>query len=93
MYLGVGAGVNSRYKMILAGKSERLGLKEDFITDIIANPGEKNKLAGSDDQKAVDHLRKVIEEGDAIVPVHPEIPYGQGQKGFVAPKEWKLTEY
>lgn len=93
MYLGVGAGVNSQYKMILAGKSERLGLKEDFITDIIANPGEKNKLAGSDDQKAIDHLRKVIEEGDAIVPVHPEIPYGQGQKGFVAPKEWKLTEY
>lgn len=93
MYLGMGAAVNDRYKMILAGKSARMKLKEDFVTDIVENVSEKGKLAGVSDAKAVEHLRSVIEEGDAIIPVHPEIPYGEGSKGFVAPKEWKLTEW
>ena len=31
--------------------------------------------------------------GDAIVPCQKEIPYGVGRKEFVAPKEWKVTEY
>lgn len=88
MYLGVGAAVNNQYKMILAGKNKGMNLKEDFFTDIVANPSEKN-----DDnvypEKAVKRLRKVIEEGDAIIPSHPELPYGYGKEGFVAPKEWK----
>jgi hypothetical protein len=34
-----------------------------------------------------------VVQGDAIVPYQEEIPYGKGQKGFVAPKDWKITDY
>ena len=89
MYLGVGAGVCEEYKLIRAGKSERMRLKNDFITNIIDNPGEENSKRMKDEPERVKKLRKTVEEGDAIVPFQKEIPYGFGQKGFVPPKEWK----
>ena len=91
MYLGCGAGVCQQYKLILAG--QHLGLKKDFITDLQQNPSETREGRIYEDPERVVRLRKTVEQGDAIVPCQKEIPYGQGQKGFVAPKEWKVTEY
>ena len=91
LYLGVGAAVNQRYKFIRAGASERMGLREDFFTDIQANPSEKPDSRVYDPVQ-VERLRRVVREGDAIVPSHPEIPFGQGRKGFVPPKEWRITK-
>lgn len=91
MYLGVGAGVCNQYKMILAG--QHLGLQKDFITDIRQNPYEEREGRIWEDNERTTRLRKTIVNGDAIIPCQQEIPYGKGQKGFVAPKEWKPTEY
>ena len=91
MYLGCGAAVCQQYKLILAG--QHLGLKKDFITDILQNPYETREGRIYEDPERVVRLRGTVEQGDAIVPYQKEIPYGQGQKGFVAPKEWKVTEY
>jgi arylsulfatase B len=91
MYLGCGAGVCQQYKLILAG--QHLGLQKDFITDILQNPYETREGRIYEDPDRVVQLRKTVVQGDAIVPYQEEIPYGKGQKGFVAPKEWKITEY
>ena len=91
MYLGCGAGVCQQYKLILAG--QHLGLKKDFITDILQNPYETREGRIYEDPNRVKELRKTVVQGDAIVPYQEEIPYGKGQKGFVAPKEWKITEF
>ena len=64
-----------------------------FITDIQKNPSEKREGRIYEDPERVSQLRRTIQEGDAIVPYQKEIPFGKGQKGFVAPKEWKITEY
>ena len=91
MYLGCGAGVCQQYKLILAG--QHLGLQKDFITDILQNPYETREGRIYEDPDRVVQLRKTVVQGDAIVPYQEEIPYGKGQKGFVAPKEWKITEF
>lgn len=90
LYLGMGAAVNNRYKLILAGGNERLGLKEDFFTDIVKNPSENPDDVSSYPEKQVLRLRRVVSEGDAIVPVQKELPFGAGKKGFKAPKEWNV---
>lgn len=90
-YLGCGAGVCAQYKLILA--NQHMGLQKDFITDIQKNPSEKREGRIYEDPERVSQLRRTIQEGDAIVPYQEEIPFGKGQKGFVAPKEWKITEY
>ena len=92
MYLGCGAGVCQQYKLILAG--QHLDLKKDFITDIEKNPFETREGRIYEDPSArLVQLRKTVVQGDAIVPYQEEIPYGKGQKGFVAPKDWKITDY
>lgn len=91
MYLGIGAGVSKQYKLILAG--QHLKLEKDFITDIEKNPSETREGRIWEDNERISKLRKTVVEGDAIVPCQEEIPYGKGQKGFVAPKEWKPIEY
>ena len=91
IYLGVGAAVNQRYKYIKAGASHRMGLKKDYFTDIQANPSEKRDT-NTYDPRQVERLRRVVEAGDAIVPYHPELPFDKGRKGFVAPKEWRITK-
>ncbi|MBQ6226730.1 MAG: glycoside hydrolase family 97 N-terminal domain-containing protein [Bacteroidaceae bacterium] len=69
------------------------GGKQECITDILQNPYETREGRIYEDPDRVVQLRKTVVQGDAIVPYQEEIPYGKGQKGFVAPKEWKITEY
>lgn len=88
MYLGAGAAVNHDHKLILAKGNPGLQLKHDLFVNIIENPAEKGNMRSAD-SLAFRHLMEVVRTGDAIIPVHEELPYGYGRKGFVAPKEWK----
>lgn len=92
LYLGVGAAVNRNYKMILAGRNGRLGLKEDFFVDMQENPSEKGKFSPAGNPEEAARLKAFIQEYDAIKPCFEELPYGYGQEGFKAPKEWRVTK-
>lgn len=90
MYLGCGAGVCGQYKLILAGQN--MGLKKDFITDLQQNPSEMREGRIYEEPDRVALLRRTVMRGDSIVPYQKELPFRQGQEGFVAPKEWKITK-
>lgn len=92
MYLGVGAAVNHDWKFIIAGRNPGLGLKEDFLVDYRNNPYEEDGKAVPGNDKVKEKMRVYIEKYDTITPSVPEIPYGKGKIGFVAPKEWKVTK-
>lgn len=90
LYLGVGAAVNRDWKMILAGRNPGLGLKQDFLVDMNADPYENgNDIKGHED--IAQEMKSFIIQYDTITPSIKELPYGYGRKGFKAPKEWKVT--
>lgn len=90
MYLGHGAVVTDGYKFISRGKQPGLNLERDFLTDIVADPYEKQNMAPAHPE-LTDSLRRIVQRFDTITPYTPELPYGHGQKGFRAPAEWKIT--
>ena len=75
-------------------------LQEDFFTDIVENPGEKDAkkltITGEDGKllltgeakKRYTKLRSLVLKGDAIKPAIPEAPFNEGAEGFVSPHEW-----
>lgn len=90
IYLGLGAIVSQRYKLILPNEEKGLKLKEEFFTDLAADPSERDgKLAGHRRIRA--RLRKKAQACDAFVPAIPEQPFDKGRKGFKAPKEWNIS--
>ncbi|MCD7970591.1 MAG: sulfatase-like hydrolase/transferase [Alistipes sp.] len=90
LYLGCGALVNTGYKFVEAGRNERLGLKEDFLVDYSADPYETTNAIDRHPETAR-RMKEYIVPYDTITPAFQEIPYGVGQKDFMAPKEWKIT--
>lgn len=91
MYLGVGAAVNSNYKMILAGENKSMKLKEDFLNYYPDDKYESTShIAGH--KKEADRLKKYIMSYDTITPSVKELPYGYGKDGFIAPHEWKVVK-
>lgn len=92
MYLGVGAAVNHDWKLILAGRNPGLGLTEDFLVDYAHNPYEEDEKLRPGNEDVKEKMRAYIEKYDTITPSVPEVPYGKGRAGFVAPKEWKVTK-
>jgi arylsulfatase B len=91
MYLGVGAAVNSNYKMILAGHNKKMQLKKDFLAYY---PNDKYETTSriADHKPEAKRLKEYIISYDTITPAVKELPYGQGNKGFVAPHEWKIIK-
>lgn len=90
LYLGLGAVVNSNYKLIRTGFNEKMP-KKDFLVKYDGDPYEsKNSI--EDNQAIYDKLMKVAVKYDTITPYFPEVPYGKGSAGFVPPKEWKVTK-
>ncbi len=77
-------------KLILAGQN--MGLKKDVITDLQQNPSEMREGRIYEEPDRVALLRRTVMRGDSIVPYQKELPFRQGQEGFVAPKEWKITK-
>lgn len=89
IYLGVGAAVSGKHKMILKGRNPKLKLEEDLFVDIRKDPYERQSDNGN--RKEKEKMKKFILEYDAIKPSMEEKAYGVGKEGFVAPKEWKIN--
>lgn len=91
-YLGLGAMVNENYKLILPEfNNNNLKLKAPYLVDYAVDPYEAQNNAPRNPRE-LERLRERIKEYEAIVPFRPEMEYGAGREGFVAPKEWQLED-
>ena len=87
-YLGCGAVVNRDYKFIKKGGNKGMNIQKDFLVDYKADPYERKNAAASHPE-VVKRMARIAEMYDTITPSIPEVPFGKGQQGFKAPKEWK----
>ncbi len=91
-YLGSGAIVSNEWKLIKAGTDNpRMELKEDHFFHISTDPSEKINVS-KENQAAYLNLKKELEKYDAIKSDVTVPPFGEGRKGFIAPKEWQIKK-
>jgi len=90
-YLGRGAVVTNEWKFIEKGHNPKMNLNENQLFKITSDVSEKNNVI-EQYPKIADDLRKFVFEYDTIQPKHPMPDYNEGQEGFKAPKEWKVTK-
>lgn len=92
MYLGYGSIVNNQWKLVETNNGNpRMNNKTDVLFDIMKDPSETNNVR-KDHVKAYQELKKRLSVYEAIKPEKSVPPYGEGRKGFVAPKDWLITE-
>jgi arylsulfatase B len=91
LYLGCGAVVNNKFKLILSGKNNAMKLEDDFLSCYPDDPYEKENVSDSYRQEAL-RMRAVAEHFDAIQPVVKLPPFGEGRETFTAPFEWKVIK-
>lgn len=92
IYLGVGAAVNNDHKMIIAGRNKGMDLQRDFFIDYAEEPYEAHNSPKELQDPEKQRMKEFIIQYDTITPYWKEIPFGQGKKDFVPPKEWKITK-
>lgn len=91
-YLGNGALVNQKWKIIKAGEGiSSMGLKTDVLFNIDMDPYEKNDLKSNNPEKYKSLLQKVYNY-DTIVPKDEAPPFNKGKKDFKAPLNWEINE-
>ncbi|MFC0320816.1 sulfatase-like hydrolase/transferase [Olivibacter oleidegradans] len=91
-YLGEGALVNSNWKLIEAGNNNSImKLQTDVLFNISRDIGERKDLKDTETTIYKD-LKTKLETYNSIKSSKQVPPYGQGRKGFVAPKEWGVKE-
>jgi len=91
-YLGAGAIVNQDWKLIKAPSSNpRMKFKEDQFFKISTDPNEKNNLTNNNEAAYIS-LKAQVDKFDGIKASVSVPPYEEGRQGFVAPKEWKITQ-
>jgi arylsulfatase B len=91
IYLGYGSIISNQWKLVKANSgNEKMKASDDMLFEIIKDPfEEKNvRLAHPEIYK---QLNAMVSEFDAIKSSLQVLPYGEGRKGFKAPKEWKIT--
>lgn len=90
-YLGMGAAVNNDYKMVIAGRNDKMNIDRDYL---VYYPEDAYEAKNSIDEHKAEaaRLKNIIVEYDNIVPSHEELPYGAGKEGFVPPREWYITK-
>lgn len=91
-YLGYGSIVYNRWKLVKANSgNNKMEHKEDVLFNIVKDPFEKNdvKAQHPDIYRQLDQL---VAAYDTIKPAVEVPPYGQGRRGYKAPKEWKITQ-
>ena len=92
LYLGSGAIVNNNWKLIKAASNNpKMDLKEDHFFHISTDPSEKLNVR-HENPELYAKLKIELERFDAIKPSVSVPPYGEGRKGFVAPKEWLIKK-
>ncbi|MEJ7779666.1 MAG: sulfatase-like hydrolase/transferase [Daejeonella sp.] len=91
LYLGNGAMVNNNWKLLLmSGANPRTKLKEDMLFDMASDLVEKNNVL-ADNMKIYTDLKEIIKPFEFIKASKQVPPKEEGQKGFKAPKEWKIN--
>lgn len=90
-YLGCGAVVNADWKLVIPGRNEQMKINAPFLVDYRKGGNEKENYA-KENARVVARLNEIITRYDTITPTYPEVPYGKGKEGFVAPKEWEVTK-
>src|SRR5690606_39176378 len=92
-YLGYGALISgNRWKIVKADSGNpRMDEPEDVLYDILADPTESNDVK-TQHKRQYRRLSKQVARYDAITSPEAVPPYGQGRQGFVAPKDWKITD-
>ncbi|MEL7587449.1 MAG: arylsulfatase [Prolixibacteraceae bacterium] len=91
-YLGCGALIENNRKIIRAGKNPKMDLSHDVLFDLHADPYEKNDLSDKYTELK-NRLIRDVAKYDSIRPAREVPPYGEGRKGFVAPKEWNIFRH
>ena len=92
LYLGSGAIINNNWKLIKAASDNpKMNLKEDHFFHISTDPSEKLNVR-NENPEIYAKLKIELEKFDAIKPSVSVPPYGEGRKGFVAPKEWLIKK-
>lgn len=92
LYLGPGTLVTNEWKLILASdKNPKMDLKEDHLFQIAEDKSEKNNVA-KQYPKIYEAVKMRVAEYDGIKSDVTVPPYGEGRKGFKAPREWVIKE-
>ncbi|TZF82612.1 sulfatase-like hydrolase/transferase [Pedobacter sp. BS3] len=92
MYLGFGAIVNNYWKLIDASRAEsNMKITDDQLFNIAADPTEKTNVRSANSKEYHD-LKEELQRYNAIKSPVKAPPFGQGRKGFVAPKEWTIKQ-
>ena len=91
LYLGCGALVNNRHKLILPDKNDNMKIDDVFLSYYPDDPFETTNVAGTYPAE-VSRMRTIVEHLDAAEPASALMPFGAGKDGFVAPFEWKVEK-
>lgn len=92
LYLGYGSIIFNQWKLIKAHSgSPKMTQENDLLFNIMVDPSEKNDLSKTN-PAMFEKLKKMVADYDAIKPAVTVPPYGQGRKGFKAPKDWMIKE-
>jgi len=90
-YLGRGAVVTNEWKFIEKGHNPKMNLTENQLFKITSDASEKDNVI-EQYPKIADDLRNFVFRYDTIQPKRPMPDYNEGQEGYKAPKEWKVTK-
>lgn len=91
-YLGYGSMVNNTWKVIRANSGNpKMDNTEDMFFQIRKDPYEKRDVK-KEFEKEYDRLVREVSSYDSITPEKSVPPYGEGRKGFKAPKDWMIEE-
>ncbi|WP_206688049.1 sulfatase-like hydrolase/transferase [Aestuariibaculum marinum] len=88
-YLGSKALVNTEWKLIKSDGSRGMRLENDVLFHLISDPSEKLDVR----QQYPLVYKKMMTAIEKFENIHYKTevrPYGEGRKGFKAPKEWKI---
>ena len=89
-YLGYGSMLYDKWKLVKANSgNNRMKNKEDQLFEILLDSTESNNKKNKFPE-AYHNLLQKVENYDSIKPTKSVPPYGEGRKGFKAPKDWKI---
>ncbi|GAA4307349.1 arylsulfatase [Compostibacter hankyongensis] len=91
-YLGHGAIIGSPWKLVKAhAGNPQMKEGEDALFNILNDPSEKKNVRTAHPE-IYERLKAAVKPYDDIQPTHRVPPYGEGRKGFAAPKDWLIEE-
>lgn len=91
-YLGHGAIIHSPWKLVKAHAGNPAMKQEaDGLFNILEDPAESSNVKASHPEIYLG-LKRAVKPYDEIKPTRMVPPYGEGKKGFVAPKDWMIKQ-